>query len=110
VRPFLTALREGLRLAESPNPKVPGLFKPGDADHLRRWLNDKRAATIFAKLTKGKKVTQRRIVDHILSVLAARRLAEEADELNATFAELKKETPHLAKKERRHAMVQFCGW
>jgi hypothetical protein len=43
-------------------------------------------------------------------VLAARRLAEEADELNATFAELKKETPHLAKKERRHAMVQFCGW
>ena len=30
MRPFLTALREGLRLAESPNPKVPGLFKPGD--------------------------------------------------------------------------------
>jgi hypothetical protein len=62
VRPFLTALREGLRLAESPNPKVPGLFKPGDADHLRRWLNDKRAATIFAKLTKGE---ARRIASNI---------------------------------------------
>jgi hypothetical protein len=108
VRPFLSAHREGLKLAESPNPKVPGFFKPGDADHLRRWLNDSRAATIFAKLTKGKKITQRRIVDLILAVLAARQLAETTDGLNATFAELERENPRLAKRERRHALRQFA--
>jgi hypothetical protein len=108
MRPFLDALREGLKCAESINPKVPGFFKPGDAEHLRRWLNDTRAATIFDKLSKGKKITQRRIVNHILSVLSARGLAEDFDRLNATFAELKREGPRLAKKECRHRMKQFA--
>jgi hypothetical protein len=80
VRPFLSALREGLRLAESGDSAKYG-FKPGDAEHLRRWLNDKRAATIFAKLTRGEKITQRRIVNHILSVLGIRQLAEDCDRL-----------------------------
>jgi hypothetical protein len=64
---------------------VPGFFKPGDADHLRRWLNDRRAAAILAKLTKGKTVTQRRTVRLIHGVLVARQIAEDTDKLNATF-------------------------
>jgi len=107
VRLFLKVLREGLRLAESADSAKYG-FKPGDADHLRRWLADKRAATIFAKLTKRHKLTQRGIVQHIRSVLDYRQLAEETDRLNATFAKLKKDVPRLAKKERRHALRQFA--
>jgi hypothetical protein len=108
VRPFLNALRTGLQLAESDNPKVPGFFKPGDAEHLRRWLSDGRAVAIFDKLSKGKEITQRRIVNLILTVLAARQIAEATDKLNATFAELKRTGPRFAKKERRHAMKQFA--
>jgi hypothetical protein len=108
MRPFLHALREGLKCAESSNPKVPGFFKPGDADHLRRWLSDSQTASIFAKLTKRKKLTQRGMVDHIIAVLHARQIAEDTDKLNATFAELKRTGPRLAKKERRHAMKQFA--
>jgi hypothetical protein len=107
VRPFLKALREGLRLAESAESAKYG-FKPGDAEHLRRWLADKRAPTIFAKLTKRHKLTQKGIVQHIKSVLDYRQLAEETDRLNATFAELKKDGPRLAKKERRRATKVFA--
>jgi hypothetical protein len=106
--PFLDALREGLKCAESPNPQVPGFFKRGDADHLRLWLNDRRAAAILAKLTKGKTVTQRRTVHLIHGVLVARQIAEDTDKLNATFAEFKKDGPRLAKQERRNAMRQFA--
>jgi hypothetical protein len=105
--PFLDALRTGLKLAESTDAAKFG-FKPGDADHLKRWLNDRLAAAIFAKLTKGKAITQRRVVDHIYAVLAARQLAEETDKLNATFAGLKRKGPRLAAKERRNAMRQFA--
>jgi hypothetical protein len=105
--PFLEALRAGLKLAESTDSAKYG-FKPGDAEHLRRWLSDKRAAANFAKLTKGKTVTQRRIVILIRGVLSARQIAETTDKLNATFAELEREKPHLAKKERRNAMRQFA--
>ena len=87
VRLFLKVLRDGLRFAESADSAKYG-FKPGDAEHLRRWLADKRAATIFAKLTKRHKLTQKGIVQHITSVLGYRQLAEETDRLNATFAAL----------------------
>ena len=106
---FLEVLRVGLRLAESPNPKMaPGYFEPGDADHLRRWLKDGRAAAIFAKLTKRIKLTQRGMIDHVHAVLMARRIAEDTDKLNVTFAELKREGPRLAKKERRRALRRFA--
>ena len=107
MRLFLKVLREGLRLAESADSAKYG-FKPGDADHLRRWLTDKRAAAIFAKLTKRHKLTQKGIVQHITSVLGYRQLAEETDRLNATFAELKKDGPRLAKKERRRATKVYA--
>ena len=84
------------------------LFRPSDAEHLRRWLNDRRATTIFTKLTKGKEITQEGIVDHILTVLGARRLAETSDRSNARLAKLKREGPPLVKKTRRHAMVDFA--
>jgi hypothetical protein len=106
VRLFLKVLREGLRLAESADSAKYG-FKPGDAEHLRRWLADKRA-TIFAKLTKRHKLTEEGIVQHIMSVLGYRQLAEDTDRLNATFAELKKTAPRLAKKERRRATKVFA--
>jgi hypothetical protein len=105
--PFLDALRAGLKLAESADAAKYG-FKPGDVDHLRRWLNNKRAAAIFAKLTKNKTVTQRRIVILIQGVLSARQGAETTDKLNATFAELKREKRPAAKKARRNAMKQFA--
>ena len=107
VRLFLKVLREGLRLAESADSAKYG-FKPGDVEHLRRWLADKRAATIFAKLTKRHKLTQRGIVQHIKSVLDYRQLAEDTDRLNASLAELKKRAPRLAKKERRRATKVFA--
>jgi hypothetical protein len=109
---FLEVLRAGLECAESTDPKwrlVPGYFMPGDADHIKRWLSDpRRAAAIFAKLTKQEKLTQRGMIDHIHAVLGARRLAEDFDKLNVTFAELERDTPRLSKKERRHALRQFA--
>jgi hypothetical protein len=84
------------------------LYRPSDVEHLKRWLSDKHATTIFAKLTKGKEITQDRMADHILLVLAARRIAETTDRLNAKFARLKREGPPLVKKTRRHAMVDFA--
>jgi hypothetical protein len=38
----------------------------------------------------------------------ARRIAEDTDKLNATFAELKRTGPRLAKKERRRATKVFA--
>ena len=103
---FRDVLRAGLKIAESPD-AAKYAFKPGDTEHLRRWLNDKQAAAVFAKLTNRKKLTHV-IVDHIFAVLRTRQLAQDTDRLNATFAEFKRGRPRLARKERRNAMVQFA--
>jgi hypothetical protein len=107
VHSFRSALKEGLRLAESADAAKYG-FKPGDAEHLRRWIGARRPTAPFDELAKGKTVTQKRIIDFIRLVLAARQIAETTDGLNATFAKLERTKPRLAKKERRNALVQFA--
>jgi hypothetical protein len=108
VRPFVSMLRVGLKLAESTDSAKYG-FKQGDAEHLRRWLNNRHATATFAKLTKGKKVTVKLMAAHIKWVLVARDCAEAFDRLNATFVELERQKPQVARKVRRRLWRAFAN-
>lgn len=103
---FRRMLTEAVKHAKTGDDLAKRLYHEGDAEHLKRWLDDNRAAAIFDKLSGGK-YTVKDGFNLMMTVLRVRELAEETDALNTKFANLDRLTPRLATKQRRFAMRQL---
>jgi hypothetical protein len=84
-QPFETMLRQAVKFAASGDDLARRAFRPGDAAHLKRWVEDGRAGEIYDKLFDGKFDYSAACL-FITAILELRRLAESSDAFATAFA------------------------